>query len=316
MPVRHRAGTPPQTLGVALQVRHGTNRGWEAGCRESCCQRARHRFYKFRSQQAGTPNRMLPADNAIKKVRKLRDIYGWTFDDVVHQTGLSASQVRRWYTGDASTIQERSLRKLMRLPDRKLKRGEGNRLRVPAEGASRRLQAMAKRGFTLGWASRHCSLSDRHLGEIRSGKVEFIHPDTHEEIVKLSNLSLTLEDPQGRYADRTRSLAEQKGWQPLGVWVNIDDPHDEPETPMEPELNALVARLKKLQARGFLLSQMARTAGTSPSTLSKILLGRFTSVRTNNLNRLYKICDTLEPLPDPEGSEHDECRRKAASRGW
>lgn len=142
-------------------ARHGTTRGFHAGCRNTCCRRA------------------IARDEKARRLDKL----------------------------------------------------SGGRA-VPALGAQRRLRALMALGWSTTAIAQHAGLNHRN-GVLRivngqKGKpTTWLEKKTNDWVCAVYD-QLSMQIPDGTYANRTRLYAQRQGWPPPLAYENIDDPQDTP----------------------------------------------------------------------------------------
>ena len=100
----------------------------------------------------------------------------------------------------------------------------GQPRRVPAVGARRRVQALAR----IGWTGAEVAA---RLGITQQALSESIHPDRrqvyrsrHDAIAEVYEALSGTRGP----SDRAAKVAEGRGWPPPLAWDNIDDPDERP----------------------------------------------------------------------------------------
>lgn len=298
-------------------TKHGTNRGWLAGCRERCCRLARNNYL---NNTRGTVIRFVPGDQAYKLLQDLLR-YGHTYETLSRATGLSTSTLSRW---GAKKFRSVSLANYQRLR-RGFNSNPGDDAYVNACGALRRIQALNLRGFGCRKIAEMSGVSLAMVLQIRNGYYTRVNRTIHDAIRKVF-LSLVFEQqPTGVNADQSRRHAKKKGFLPFGVWDDIDDPKCVAEVDtsdcidgveMYPEMADAVLRGRALAARGFLVSDIAERADVPKSTLYKILYGDRPGTKIHIIEKIQEACDILEPLPDPQGAVHNKTRTLAKQRGW
>jgi hypothetical protein len=109
--------------------RHGTTRGFHAGCREPCCKRASARYEKKRRLDRLRGGRQVPAIGAQRRIHALMRL-GWTSTDIAEAAGMgrreSVLRIVNGQKGKPTTWIERKThaaitdvyeRLSMRLPD-------------------------------------------------------------------------------------------------------------------------------------------------------------------------------------------------------
>lgn len=242
--------------------------------------------------------------------------YRYTYASLSEHTGLPKDTICRLRRKDHARVKKATSDKVMRVPlrynfDRVTDKGI-----IVSVGAARRIEAMQLRGFTLQKIHELCGVDIKILQTIRDGKKPTLQVATHNRIGEAHRSTLLLPDPKGAHAQRTRREALRKGYQPSGVWNDIDDPDELPESISNPDFDETVNRMRTLRARGFLVIQMEENSGISKGNISKMTHGTYTSCKPSTLAKLQRMCETLEQLPDPKGREHDEARRTAARKGW
>lgn len=91
---------PPSRVMAADDPRHGTTRGFHAGCREACCRAAIARYQKEgRHLRHQGLVRAVPAIGAQRRIRALMRL-GWTGTDIAEALGWShRNSVRRILVG-------------------------------------------------------------------------------------------------------------------------------------------------------------------------------------------------------------------------
>jgi transcriptional regulator with XRE-family HTH domain len=105
----------------------------------------------------------------------------------------------------------------------------GASLQIPATGTRRRLQALARLGYTGTDIATHLGVSPARVSQLmrgnRSGK--YVMVETAAAVAGVfEQLCMTI--PQGWTHDRARRQAEANGWPPPLAWNNIDNPDERP----------------------------------------------------------------------------------------
>lgn len=114
----------------------------------------------------------------------------------------------------------------------RLDRLSGRGRAIPALGYQRRIQALARMGWSFqdiadeaGWGHRN---RVRYIVVGQKGKpTRYLERATARVIGEVFE-RLCMKVPDGPYAGRTRAWAEGKGWAPPLAWDDIDDPNARP----------------------------------------------------------------------------------------
>lgn len=299
-------------------IKHRTNRGWEAGCRERCCERARNSYLQ------NTRHTKVRWISGVEATDTLRDLVrrGHTYETLAKVTGLNPTTLSRWGSGEFTKVSATNYQKLRRA----YSVDPGELGYVNSIGAKRRIEALSLKGFGARKISEVSGVSVSMILQIRSGKYYHrINTKIHNAIRSAFNNMMWLEDPSNPEAERCRKQAKEKGYLPFGVWDNIDDPDCEPDTIVEvdpgdstlpPSMIEAIARCRSLAARGFQIKDIAEESGIPKSTLYKIVYGDRPGTKQEVLDKIQDACDIFEPLPDPEGPLAQKTRTLAAKRGW
>lgn len=304
-----------------MQVEHETNRGWLQGCRKRCCVLARGRYRQkqrmLQYHREGIKNSVDPTE-ALERIDLLQKKYHWTIKAIAAETGIPLGSIQRWVRPQTQprSLHRRHVHKLFLLPLAPYSEGLTDRSRVDATPYLRRVQAMSYRGFTAADIAKLCDLSDHVIRELLKGDHEVIEWRSANRIRAGFIHSLTLSDPEGAHADRTRKDARKRGYLPAGVWDDIDDPDCEPDSLQEPELQEAVERARSLAARGFQMASLARDSGISKANFYQFLYGNSLRATPETIKKINRVCDEYEVLPDPVGPQADKARTLAGRKGW
>lgn len=114
----------------------------------------------------------------------------------------------------------------------RLDRHRGHSRAIPALGYQRRIQALARMGWSFqdiadeaGWGHRN---RVRYIVVGQKGKpTRYLERATAKTIGEVFE-RLCMKVPDGPYAGRTRTWAASKGWAPPLAWDDIDDPDARP----------------------------------------------------------------------------------------
>lgn len=302
-------------------LKHGTNRGWEAGCRERCCMRARNTYHRGQQRLRNSQSQhFVPAVEALRAVREVAQAQGLRDYDVARAAGFHINTLSRWRQNKTQRVSVATLKKIRSV------RTEPEHIR-DATGTVRRLQAMQLRGFSstaLDEISKG-QISHRTIRLLVTGKQPTVTVRVYDVVRHLMHSTTFMEEPTGRYADTVRRTAQRNGYLPFGVWDNIDDPSCIPDkavtselegVSMPPETLEAVTRCRSLASRGFQITELAVQADVPKSTLYKIIYGERPGTKREVVDKILAACDEFEPRPDPEGPLANKTRTIAAQRGW
>lgn len=301
--------------------RHGTNRGWEAGCRKQCCDQARRNHTKTMRRIQG-PVEWVPAPAAAAVLSRLRH-GGMTLGYIARRTGLSKTRLSEWANGRVTKVRLADFDKLRNM-NKSPMLSRNPQDTVPAAGTRRRIQDLFRRGYSDHHIARETGLSPGLVQSIRTQGQKTVTLDTFNRVRRLMSQALIVAEPQGTWADKTRLEAKVQGYHPFGAWDDIDDPDCEPDEieavvdgkPLGLSLADAVLRCRSLAARGFQIKDIAEEAGISKSSLYKIVYGDRPGTKARIIEKIQNACDVFEPLPDPEGAQAKKTKTIAARRGW
>lgn len=140
-------------------------------------------------------------------------------DDPRH--GTYAGAVAHWLSGgrpcDDCARAETRYRKR-----RKLRILHGDRATVPALGVLRRIQALHALGYTGPQIADAAGVSVNAMRSIDYHEAVSVRAGTEQKIAAAYE-RLCMVRPEGRYANRARSMAAQRGWAPPLAWDDIDN---------------------------------------------------------------------------------------------
>lgn len=301
-------------------IKHGTNKGWEAGCRRDCCDKARqlytHRRRLVRYGENGSSTQSTA--RVARHIKSLREDYGWTFEAIAEESGISSRSLRNWSAGTGRANNDK-IDKVMSVPLEHMNVRNSKVGIIEKIGIERRLQAAALRGFSSRWFADRANTSPSTITRLRDrdSRVENVLSETARKIREAYTSSLLLPEPEGVDADKVREHAKSKGWLPSGVWSDIDDPQCIPESLNDPVTEAAMIKLRKLFARGFAMKQVAARGKINHSNAFDILYDRGNkSIRQVTQDKINAVYEELSQVPDPEGYNAEKNRRLARERGW
>lgn len=301
-------------------IKHGTNRGWEAGCRMDCCDKARqlytHRRRLVRYGESGSST--TPTGRVARHIKALRNDYGWTYEAIAEESGVSSRSLRHWSSGTGRASADK-VSKVLSVPLEHMTVRNSKVGIIEKIGIERRLQAAALRGFSSRWFADRAGTSSSTITRLRDGdsRVENVLSETARHIREAYTSSLLLPEPEGEHADKVREHARKKGWLPSGVWSDIDDPQCVPESVNDPVTEAAMIKLRILFARGFAMKQVAARGKINHSNAFDILYDRGNKkIRQVTQDKIDNVFRELSQEPDPEGYNALKNRKLAKERGW
>lgn len=259
-----RPARPLQPHGTTARA-YGRRRSNIPPCDCEPCIAARRRYGTRRHKLAalGRPG-YVPATRAVRHVQAL--IYaGVTWVEIVAGTGVSHGTLARLRRNDATdtTIQAATEAKILAFPLPAAKRpGEA---RMNGVGVRRRLQALAREGWTCADIAGQSTLSEENLRRLmRASRVTVA---THDCVVALY---ARLENTPGPSVEAGRR-AERKGWPRPVDWygLNIDDPETAPVIEAERRTRPLVVaeEAEFLASQGFSREEIAARLGLTVNSL-------------------------------------------------
>lgn len=142
----------------------------------------------------------------------------------------------------------------------------------PGCGATRRLQALAVSGWTLGHVAELSGLDVVRLSRIQNGAVANVSAAEFDAIWSLTK-QLASVYPQGEVHDEIRKQAHECGWRSLAAFNNPDDPTCVPSAKYsKATLNEVIEDLTELAELGYGLTEAKRRGmTTSESALERRL---------------------------------------------
>jgi hypothetical protein len=146
-------------------------------------------------------------------------------DDPRH--GTYAGAVAHWFDKESlCSACELSERRYRRRRQRRII--DGDLLSVPATGTLRRFQALMALGWRGPEIAKVAGVSINTLRSVGYHGSDRVLADTARRVRDAyDQLSMTV--PEGPYANRTRLMAERRGWFPPLAWDDIDDPDAIPD---------------------------------------------------------------------------------------
>lgn len=216
----------------------GTRRGYRGGCRCRDCRGSEARYYNRRQLaiMAGDWQPLTDATPVRRHVRTLQAV-GLGYERIAELSGVSTAVVIHLLYGCTGKKRAKKIRtenavKLLALRPRI----DDVRDRVPVNGtgARRRLQALARIGFTNRYLGARIGMQPSHLGRLVGSGIG-VTAANHRVIAKLYD-ELWDQDPVTCgvlywVAAKTVRNAAARGWAPPAAWDDetIDDPAARPD---------------------------------------------------------------------------------------
>lgn len=141
-------------------------------------------------------------------------------DDPRH--GTYAGAVAHWFA-DERPCDDCARAEWRYRKGRKLDALHGNPRTVPAIGVVRRIEALHALGWSGPQIADTAGISLHSLRSIRYHRSQVVRAST-ACVIEVAYRQLCMTRPEGRYADRQRSMARRRGWVPPLAWDDID--HD------------------------------------------------------------------------------------------
>lgn len=183
-------------------------------------------------------------------------------------------------------------------------------------GAERRIRAMFYRGFDTDRISQLTGLDQPTVEQIADGSWD-VSEREFDAVRSGFTTTLCLETPKDKPAKQAQAVASKKGWQPFGVWSDIDDPDCEPEQILDPDTEAAMLKMRELVAMGWNIKAIAKTSGINSSNAYEIIYGRSgRCLRQVTLDKIEDGYRKLKDLSPPEGYHADKSRQLAKDNGW
>lgn len=217
-------------------IKHGTNRGWEAGCREHCCVNARkvHQTKRRRLAQSRgivREDSWVSSERAVLHLNKLVEL-GYGYKVIARFAGMSPWTIKNLLYGERKVIALKTEKKVLAIPIE----GFQDVRYTDSTGTIRRLRALYWMGYAyyeIAEVFDDFPLTGTYIRELTSGAKSpgQVKIETRDAVKKVYNYFLVRDVPKdnpGNSRKKRRLKAEKMGWHPPGVWRNIDDPHEKP----------------------------------------------------------------------------------------
>lgn len=220
-----------------MEVKHGRNDGWLAGCRDRCCATAHRRWKRNRAMLAdlrGEPRRVrVPLEPTKNKILNLLN-RGYTIPQISKASGVPNKTLH--------SILDRGTRYVFSDTADKLKKLKVNFVPVKEDvtledqyvssvGTVRRLRALHWMGISAKEISDQCGGNYQQLERILSRNPDQVKKKTHEAVRRAYEYLVARDVPDNNRQTRSRrrKKAERLGWHPPGLWRNIDNPREDPD---------------------------------------------------------------------------------------
>lgn len=242
------AGTPPLNI-----TKHGSA-GYRRGCRCTDCRAgvaARERR-RYRDRTLGRDTRNRTPQAAMQALAKLRDT-GMSWPDIEAATGIGTRNLQQLAAGERvyiTAVTEHAITRALN-GDTRL----APTTRVPATGAARRIQGLNLLGWNMRDIAKEAGVSVDTISRVAHNRSSNLQHAMNQAITAATKALVRRRPPEGRYAAGTRTRARQHGWTPLMEWDDIDNPHEQPATPVPRTRltvdEELVARVWRLRGQGW-----------------------------------------------------------------
>ena len=241
-------------------MNHGTQSAYRYhGCRCDLCKTAQRRYAKLRALgRAG----LVDAAPITALFQRLHE-ESWSDADIAAACGGHVSRIRELRHGRQSHVRVATFNRIM--GTRFDRRQPGSR--VPNVGTRRRLQALARMGWTIRMVAAECGLPESTLGYAATSNTT-VWQSTHDAVAAVyDRISGTVGPSQ---LGRTR--AANAGWAPPLAWDDIDDPDEVPELRTDDGPRVLpVEDVAELVAQGLDQYQIGERLGWHHDTVRKAM---------------------------------------------
>lgn len=239
-------------------------------------------------------------------IRRLCEKYDWTYEAIASVSGVPPRRVRHWASGRMGV----GASKVLEIP---LRRMRSELVLVHSIGSTRRLQDLCLRGFTVEAVEELTGIDGATLLSIRSGHTTEVSIKVADEVRRAHAAMMLLPEPVN---EKVTATAKRRGFLPIGVWDDVDDPECKPDSTAPPEVEESMSKLRQMYARGFTIKELAERVRLNQSNLLDIMYGKNQAVRKPTVEKIRRLFDEVSKLPDPEGFYADRNRRLSQERGW
>lgn len=227
-----------QPIDLPPHLSHGSEKAWLFGCRCRPCdnarcnaRRQRSKLRKINGTHVPRNETFIPLDTARKHLIQLLDRHpGTGLVDVARILKVPKSSLSTIVHDTKRTRVHRDLHyKIMSV--KRLKKVEiSGYSYVDSTGTRRRLQALIWCGYSMGHLAREIGVNHSTIVHIVNPKnpCKRVQVRVRDTVTEFYQEAILRDHPVGRYADRARKYAKEKGFFPPGAWGPIDDPNYKP----------------------------------------------------------------------------------------
>jgi DNA-binding XRE family transcriptional regulator len=241
---------------------HGTRSCYVMGCRCDDCRKAqrdysRTYYREYLRHVDGVPH--VDKAAASEHVAKLR-AQGMGVREIAAAAGVTRQTVAH-IDDRARGIRPDTARRILAV--------RFDPFRVPATGATRRVQALAALGWTRAQIADAAGLHEHGIGDVMAGSVTYVYRTTDQGIRRAYD-ALSMRHGRSVHARRRAAAA---GWPPPLAWddFTIDDPATQPEgAGYRPA--PVIESIRELEQDGLGRDAIARRLGVSRDAIDQAVL--------------------------------------------
>lgn len=194
---------------------------YKRGCKQPGCLTAGRRYAKLLAYDiARGVSRMHDTTQVRAHVERLIAAK-WTHQQIANAAHTARGTISYIAAGQPETSKRIALA-ILSIP---IGPPPKNPTHTAATGSTRRIRALAFAGYALVDLARRLNMSDDRVSSIARGVVSVVRTSDAQLIARTYR---QLADKPGP-SERARADARKKGWTPLGVWDDIDDPDAVPD---------------------------------------------------------------------------------------
>lgn len=207
--------------------KHGTShQTWQTvpGCPCASCEAARafnRRNYKLAQMGRG---RTIPNGKVVAHIDALIAA-GWTQSQIAKASGVSDATVSEARNGKAQRITARHAVAILALHHEDAPRHPS----TSSVGTMRRIQALARLGYTVREVCRAAGLSERYMAELIDKDRRTCSTAAAQSVEDVYRRFCMVPPIMTPHRKRSKSIATRQGWPPPLAWINIDDPNEKPQ---------------------------------------------------------------------------------------